>query len=146
MDQKYTKKQQLKRIRNIVLVLLLILVIGIPVFGYINLRTQGQLAFREAKNVKIHLQMLDIEQYSQAGSIYSTSSKNGLAPGVEIKIKEFLENDCEVSVTSYDKTKRAVTGFVYKRGKYQVEYYYDKEKGDVWKVKYVFDLVDYDGE
>lgn len=142
----YEKKQKIKKIINIVLVLLLLLLIGFPVFGVFHVKTESRLALREAKNVKIRLEMLDIEAYSKGQTIYDDSSSNGLAKGVEKNICEFLELDCEIRLTSYDKKKKTVTGFIYNRDNYQVEYSYDEKKGDTWKVKYLVKILDYDGE
>lgn len=146
MGISYEKKIKIKKIRNVLVFLLLILLLGIPVFGFFHIKTEARLAVREAKNVKIRLAMLDIEAYSKNETIFNPSAANGLAKGLEEQIQEFLELDCDIVLTAYDKKERFVKGFTYKRDNFQVEYTYDDEKGDIWEVKYMVKILTYDGE
>ncbi len=141
-----TKKEKLRKFKIGLLVIVLVFVICCPLFIYFRLSTEGRLALREAKNVKLKLQVLDIEAYGNGSSVFDSSRKNGMKKGSIEKIRDFLEMDCDVNVTSYDAKNRIVTGFVYQRGRYQVIYFYDDEKGDTWKVNYIFEILRYDGD
>jgi hypothetical protein len=97
---------------------------------------------REAKNVKLTMEMLDIEYYGQGSSVYDGDRKNGLKKGVEDEIWNMLEHDGDVVLQSYNKKKRKITGFTYANQHYQVIYNYDDENGDSWQVRYFINIID----
>ena len=63
MQDKEYKKIRRKKIRNMMEVFVFLLILGAVVFSYFHITTQGRLVFREAKNVKLTLEMLDVEYY-----------------------------------------------------------------------------------
>ncbi|MGN0151312.1 MAG: hypothetical protein ACI39Q_02455 [Wujia sp.] len=140
------KKIIWKRIKIFLLVAGLLLLVGTPVFLYFRLSTEGRLALRQAKNVKLQLEMIDIEYYALGKSVYDVSGNHGLSDGVLERVRSFMENSCEVSITSYSRSTRTVLGFIYTNDKYQVIYSYDEEKGDCWQVNYILKLKEYDGQ
>lgn len=140
------KKIIWKRIKIFLLVAGLLLLVGTPVFLYFRLSTEGRLALRQAKNVKLQLEMIDIEYYALGKSVYDVSGNHGLSDGVLERVRSFMENSCEVSITSYNRSTRTVLGFIYTNDKYQVIYSYDEEKGDCWQVNYILKLKEYDGQ
>lgn len=129
-----------------VVILLIVLLVSVPVFLYFKVTTESRLALREAKNVKLTFNMLDIDYYAQNKCIYSANKPNGLSDGVQEEIEKNLEHECTVAITSYDSKLRKVLGFVYTSDHCQVVYRYDNQNGDTWKVSYLLNILEYDGE
>lgn len=146
MVDKGLKRLNRRRVIITVIVLLAILLISFPIFMYFKVTTESRLALREAKNVKLTLNMLDVQYYAKDKSVYTANRPNGLTDGVYEAVCENLEHDCDLAITAYDRSSRTVLGFVYTYGHHQVVYRYDAEKGDTWKVSYIIDIFNYDGE
>lgn len=146
MEDRGLKRIKKRHVIMTVIVLLVVLVISIPVFLYFKFTTESRMALREAKNVKLALNMLDIEYYAKGKTVYNPNNINGLTDGVMQEVSDVLEHDCSLAITSYDKKERKVLGFVYNYEHYQVVYRFDKDKGDTWKVSYILNILDYDGE
>ena len=140
------KKQRWKKFKIVLCILFGVLIVGFPVFAYFDVTAKGRFALREAKNVKLHIQMQDVEMYVTQGSVYDSTKQSGLSDGTYEKLKVFMEKDFDLRITAYNKKLRQVMGFVYTTGNYQVVYTYDTEKGDTWKVNYILNIFDYDGE
>lgn len=140
------KKRRIRKIKIALLTLFMVLVISIPIFIYFRLTTEGRLALREAKNVNLQLQMLEVEAYAKEISLYNPNTPYGINTEYYERIRNFMGFDFDLKITSYNKSLRQVTGFVYQRGNYQVVYTYDTIKGNDWKVNYLFTILDYDGE
>ena len=68
---------------KILILVLFILLLSIPVMKFVRLKTEMRLAFREAKNVKIALQMFDIDAYANNNTIFDNSRKDGLKEGLQ---------------------------------------------------------------
>jgi hypothetical protein len=134
-------KRRIQQIRNIVLIVLVLALVGTPIFAYFRIKSDAHLALREAKNVKLTLEMLDIEYYANGKSVYDSSKQNGLRDGVEKEITKLLENDGSVILQSYSRKKRTVQAFTYTNNHYEVIYYNDKEQGDTWKVHYLIEVL-----
>lgn len=142
----YEHKYVFKKFKIVLLVVILLLLICIPVFKYFQLTTEARITLREAKNVKLQLQAIDVEYYALGTSVYDASSANGLNSGVLERIRDFMENSCDITIYSYDKKDRAVTGFIYTNGNYQAVYSYDSELGESWKVSYIMNVLEYNGK
>lgn len=124
------------------LVVLILLVVGLPIFTYFRIKSEAHIALREAKNVKMTMQTLDIEYYALNSSIYDSSAPSGLKSSAEDEIWKLLEHDGEVVLQSYNQKKRTVLAFTYTNDHYQVTYSYDKDKGDCWQVRYFINVID----
>ena len=70
MEKDY-KRAKLRHFRNVVLILLAVLLISVPVFGYFRIQTGSHLALREAKNIKLAFDMLSVEYYGSGEYIYN---------------------------------------------------------------------------
>ena len=110
-------------------------------FMYFKITTGGRTAFREAKNVKLALNMIDIEYYSKGKSVYEPGKLHGMSQESLERIQGLLENDGVVDIISYDSKSRTVTCFTYQYGHYKVTYLYDD--GDTWDIDYLVNLYDY---
>jgi hypothetical protein len=148
-EDKITKERKQKKLRTFKLVILaavVLLIVGVPVFMSFKIKTEGRLALRQAKNVKLAFDMISVEYYGMGISIYDSSSSNGLTKGVRERLDEVVEEDFDVAVSSYDKNNRKITSFDYTNANYMVRYVYDSTKGDTWKVYYKYLIYDYDGK
>ena len=139
------KYSYLNKIKVIIIVILCVFLIATPIFLYFRITTEGKVAFREAKNIKLAFEMLQIEYYGRGMSVYDASATNGLAAGVQERLEEILEHDCNVSILAYNNKERMVTAFIYTTGNYRVLYRYDAVQGDCYDVDYMIRILKYDG-
>jgi hypothetical protein len=130
------------QIKIILLVIIALLLIGVPIFACFSIGSGAHIALREAKNVKLAIQMLDIEYYGQGQSVYDASKPNGLRKGAEEEIQTLLEHDGEIVLQEYDKKNRAICAFTYKNEHYEAVYRYDEAKGDEWQIYYYLKVMD----
>lgn len=145
MDQEI-QKIEFRRIKNIVITIAFILLVAAIAFSYFKISTDGRRAFREAKNVKIAFQLLEVEFYGNRKSVYDPTKLNGMSEGVQDRISELLENDGSVMITAYRKKDRKVTGFIYSIGHYRVTYRYNEEQEDDYLVEYSIPILHYNGK
>ncbi len=140
------KKIRKRKIKTAILIIVCVFLLATPVFLYFRITTEARLAFREAKNVKLAFDMLDVEYYGRGASVFDASALNGMSAGVQQRLDELLEHECDVSILSYSQKNRTVTAFIYTTEHYRVLYRYDAQKGDTWKVDYMIPILEYDGE
>ena len=139
------QKIKWRRIWHIAEAVLLVLLIAGIAFTCVRISTEGHRAFREAKNLKLAFQMLEIEYYADQKSVYDPGRLNGMSEGVQERISQLLENDGYVMITAYRKKERKVTGFIYTIGHYRVTYRYNEEKEDEYTIDLVIPILHYDG-
>ncbi|MBQ8923961.1 MAG: hypothetical protein IJ053_04115 [Lachnospiraceae bacterium] len=140
MDKEYYKVRR-RRIRVAVITAVFAVLLFYILFMYFKITTGGRTAFKEAKNVKLALNMIDIEYYSKGKSVYEPGKMHGMSQESLERIQNLLENDGVIDIISYDSKKRIVTCFTYQVGHYKVTYLYDD--GDSWNVDYLVNLYDY---
>lgn len=141
LDNEY-KRIRRKRIRLAVTITVIAILIFVVLFNYFKIMRGGRVAFKEAKNVKLALNMLEIEYYSKGKSVYEPGKKHGLSKESIERIHEILENDGVVDIISYDSEMRVVTGFTYQIDNYKVTYRYEDGE-DKWDVDYFINLFNY---
>ncbi len=141
LEKEYNKIIK-KRIRISVIVVLIVVAVCVVAFNYFKIMHGGRIAFKEAKNIKITLSMLDIEYYAKGKSVFEPGKRHGLSKDSIKRIQAILENDGVVDIISYDQEQRIVTGFTYQIGNYKVTYLYEDGE-DKWDVDYLFNLFDY---
>lgn len=144
MEKDY-KRAKIRHFRNVVLILLAVLLLSVPVFGYFRIQTGSHLALREAKNIKLAFDMLSVEYYGSGKSIYNSRRPDGLADGVKERVLETTESKGDVRILEYDKNKRTLKAFVYETGHYRVNYTLDDTKAEHWDVDYLWSVQSYDG-
>ena len=146
MDEANRRKEYFRKFKNVVLILLLLLVIGVPTFTYFKVTTEGRFALRGAKNINMAFQMLSIEYYGKDLSIYNPYRTNGLNDGVADRLADVTENRGEVRLLSYDTKTRTVYKFTYETNNVRVTY--TLKDGDInqWKVDYLWNIWIYDGD
>ncbi len=141
LDNEY-KKIRRKRIKIAILIVLIVVAVFVILFNYFRIMHGGRTAFKEAKNVKLALNMLDIEYYAKGKSVYEPGKRHGLSKESLERIREILENDGVIEITSYDSELKLVTGFTYQIDNYKVTYQYEDGE-DKWDVDYLINLFNY---
>lgn len=132
---------------KIFLLVVFVLLLSIPVMMYARFTTELRFAFREAKNVKLALEMYDIYAYADNSTIFDSTRKDGMREGLQQDVREYLEiDDCHVTLTSYDKKLHKILGFIYERNSFQVIYEYNDQTGDSYRLNYIFHIKTYNGE
>ncbi len=140
---KELKKIRKHRLNVIIIVILIVFVLGVAAFSYFRIITEGRLILRQGKNVKLALDMMDIEYYRENKSVYNPNSPNGLSSGVEQQLYDIVGQTGEVEVLSYDTAERRILYMIYEEENYRVIYKYDDVNGDQWKVDYLMTIFDY---
>lgn len=141
LDKEY-KKIRIRKIRIAIIIVIVVAAIFVVLFNYFKIMRGGRTAFKEAKNVKLALNMLDIEYYAKGKSVFEPGKRHGLSKESLERIQGILENDGVIEITSYDSDLKMVTGFTYQIDHYKVTYQYD-DGLDKWNVDYFINLFNY---
>lgn len=141
--EKEIKRSRWHRTWMVIALLLLVLVIGSAAFSYFHITTQARLIFRRGKNVKLALDMLDIELYAKKQSVYDAKKPDKMAAGIEKQVYDIVEQKGKTEIVSYDTAAHKITYLIYEEENYRVIYQYDEENGDLWRVDYLFTLLNY---
>ena len=136
-------KNKKQIIRTVIIIGLIVFVIGIAAFTYFRITTEGRLALRKGKNVKLALDMLDIEFYREKKTVYNPNRPDGLEQGVRERLNDIVGDDGRFNIVSYDRNKRRIEYMIYEEENYRVIYRYDEDDGDIWKVEYIVTILDY---
>lgn len=136
-------KNKKQIIKTVIIVGLIVFVIGIAAFTYFRIATEGRLALRKGKNVKLALDMLDIEFYREKKTVYNPNRPDGLEQGVRERLNNIVGDDGRFNIVSYDSNKRKIEYMIYEEDNYRVIYRYDEDDGDIWKVEYIVTILDY---
>lgn len=140
------RKIAFRKFKNVLLVFLLLLVIGTPVFFYFRITTEARTALREAKNINLGMNMNAIEFYGKGAVIYNPKNEDGLAAGLGERLKDTTENRGDIRLISYDSEKRVVRCFTYETDNIRVTYRLNKDGTNEWIVDYLWTVWDYDGK
>ena len=143
-DQGIFTKKRIWTVFRIILIVAALFIVGITAFTVFKVQTQAKIVLREAKNVRLSLEMLDIELYAERKCIYAPKEKNCLAAGVEDKIRTLQDVDGEFVLTGYDTERRVVTGMTYETDHYLVIYRQTEDGADHWRVIYFLNIGTYD--
>ena len=143
-----TREEALRKIfirRVIVVALIIIAVVTVITISFRQFKifSDARLALREAKNIKMTLEMADMELYSAGLCIYDETAEGNLRKGARAYVDK-LQGDPEgtIKLTGYDSGKHKITGFEYELEKYIVRYSYT-EDGDTWQVCQIKELLTY---
>jgi len=133
-------------IRRALIVALIIAVVVIVIsiaFKRFKLYSNAHLALREAKNIKITLEMVDTEYYSIGTNIYDETGNGNIKSGALAYVKKMQQDPKGlIKLTGYDSKERKITGFEYELDDYIIRYQVD-EDGESWHVFQVKELIDY---
>ncbi len=123
----------------ILAVAVFVLLAGFFVF---KVHSEGRMALREAKNVRLALVTADIEMYGAGKTIYSPETATGLADGVMAAVERYAGVREGVTLLSYDRENREVKMFTYKTPHYMITYILT-DSGDEWFVDYLWRIFVY---
>ena len=143
-----TREQALRKmfIRRVIVVALILTAIIIAItiaFNQFKLYSNARLALREAKNVKMTLEMVDLEYYGAGINIYDESAEGNIREGALAYVKKMQGNpEGTIKLTGYDSKKRKITGFEYELKDFIVRYT-SNEDGDCWQVCQIKELLTY---
>ena len=148
MDELKAERSKLVRdkIKNVMLIFLTLIILGIPSFLYFRISTEENIAFREAKNVKLATTMLAVEYYGNGKSLYDPSSPDGMANGVKERLLTTTQNEGDIRILSYDENARCVVDFTYESGHARITYHLNKDGSEDWKLDYIFFYDRYNSE
>lgn len=123
----------------ILAVVVFVLLAGFFVF---KVHSEGRMALREAKNVRLALVTADIEMYGAGKTIYSPETATGLADGVMEAVERYSGVSEGVTLLSYDRETREVRMFTYKTPHYMITYILT-DSGEEWFVDYLWRIFVY---
>lgn len=133
----------IRRVLTYAGIILAIIVVFTFLFHKFRIYSNARLALREAKNVKMSLDMINTEYYAIGVSIYDDSVEDNLKKGARdyvFKIQGNLKGDFKL--TGYDSTKRLITGLEYETDDYIVRYSHVDDE-DKWQVCLIDEILSY---
>ncbi|MBR4341619.1 MAG: hypothetical protein IKP88_02725 [Lachnospiraceae bacterium] len=141
--QRDIRRAFFRRIMIYIGVILAIAVIAVIAFRQFNTYSNARLKLREAKNIKISLEMVNTEYYALGLSIYDDTAEGNIRKGAYTHVEK-LQGTIEgtVRLTGYDSKNRQITGLEYETEDYIVRYSRDGEEGK-WVVCMIKELLTY---
>ncbi|MCR5726580.1 MAG: hypothetical protein K6G24_03855 [Lachnospiraceae bacterium] len=137
------KRASFRRILIAILIICVLLVIGVFVFSRFKGYSEARLTMREAKNIKMTLEMADMEYRGMGYSIYDETAEGNIRSGAVAYVNKIQGNpEGRMRLFGYDSTSRKITGFEYETDEYIVRYQYIDNK-DTWKVFQIKELLAY---
>jgi hypothetical protein len=148
MDELKAEKQRLIRdkIKNVTLIFLILTIVLLPSFMYFKMSTEENIAFREAKNIKLATTMLAVEYYGNGRSLYDPKSPDGMANGVKERLLTTTQNEGDIRILSYDENERCVVDFIYESGHSRITYHLNQDGSEDWKLDYIIYYDRYNSE
>jgi hypothetical protein len=136
-------KHRRSMIRLAVIITAVVIVVGgFVVFNIFRIHSNGRIALREGKNIRLALVATDIELYPSGGNIFSPERANGLTPGVMESVKRLADVNGDLMLVAYDRNNREIRKLTYNTGDYLVTYESDGIK-EYWTVDYLWKILDY---
>ena len=146
---KFYRSRDIPAIRKHACILLIFAVFAgaLTVFGGIGAGARSALS--DAKDIRVAMKLVSMENYGGDGSIYDPSTDSGLAPGALEKVHTMSRFKGDLVLKSWDSEKNIPLSFSYRAGKYLVEYK-DTGSGDgsygmngSWSVYYDIKVLEY---
>lgn len=144
----YNLEQDKRRaiIRNVIIIT--VAIIGLLIIAYLAFRSfkiysEARIALREAKNIKMTLEVANLEYYSVGVSIYDETAEGNIRNGARDYVNKIQNNpEGMFRLTGYDGEFNKITGFEYENEKYIVRYSHTSD-GDKWQIFQIKELLDY---
>lgn len=134
----------IRKIRNIILIVLAVVIIVGAIFIYFMLETEVHTTLREAKNITMNFELLSVEYYGKGLSVYNPIMPSGLEKGVSERLEKLAGEPVNVTITSYSKNERKVKGFIYENSKFRVIYSLDKEGKEQYLIEKLVHVATYE--
>lgn len=137
------RKMFIRRVIVVALIIAAVIIAITIVFRQFRLYSDARIALREAKNIKISLEVADMELYGAGLSIYDETAEGNLRKGAVTYVNKMQgELQGTYKLTGYDSSRHKITGFEYELEKFIVRYKYN-EDGDTWQVFQIKELLTY---
>lgn len=117
LAQKSSRRLRIYRILAIGLVLIALAAV---VWFYTTATVASQKALRNAKDLRMAMKMMSIEQYSSGGSIFDPKQSDGLIQGGGERLAALSDAPGTVTLTGWDQNAGEPLSFTYKEGNYIV--------------------------
>ena len=140
--QQDERKLIIRRAVIIGLVIIILITVVTYAFTQFKLYSEARITLREAKNIKMSLETVDLEYYSVGISIYDETAEGNIRKGAVEYVNKIQDNpEGYMRLTGYDSSKRKITGFEFETEKYIIRYSHS-EDGDKWMVFQIKKLLD----
>ena len=137
------RKAFIRRILTYIAVIIILVIVVSVVFRQFHIYSNARLALREAKNVKMSLEMINLEYYAAGISIYDDTAEGNLKKGAKAYVEKIQGNiDGLIRLTGYDSAKRLITGLEYETNEYIVRFTRHNEE-ETWTVSLIKELLKY---
>ncbi len=129
-------------------IIITVVIIGLLIFSFLAFRSfktysEARIALREAKNIKMSLEVADLEYYSVGVYIYDETAESNIRKGALDYVNKIQDNPKGyMRLTGYDTKARKITGFEYETEKYIVRFSHTSE-GDKWQIYQIKEILDY---
>lgn len=124
-------------------VILAIVIVFAIAFSQFKRYSNARLVLREAKNIKMGLEMVNTEYYGAGLSIYDDSADGNIRKGALEHVKKLQgEPDGAIKLFGYDTSERLITGLEYETEEYIVRYTRKGEE-EKWTVSLIKKLLEY---
>lgn len=141
--QRDIRRAFFRRIMIYIGVILALVIVVTYAFHQFKIYSNARLKLREAKNVKMSLEILNTEYYAAGISIYDDTAEGNLRKGAKAYVEKIQgELEGEVKLTGYDSKNRIITGLEYETKDYIVRYIRNGEE-DTWTVSLIRELLTY---
>ena len=144
----YNLERDKRRAFIIRVIIITVVIIGLIIFALLAFRSfklyaEARIALREAKNIKMSLEVADIEYYSAGINIFDETAEGNIRKGALDYVNKIQDNpEGYMRLTGYDSQKRRITGFEFENSKYIVRFSHTDNE-DKWQVFQIKELLDY---
>lgn len=142
--QRDIRRAFFRRIMIYIGLIIAIVIVFAFVFHQFKIYSNARIALREAKNIKMSLEMVDTEYYAANLSIYDNTGDGNLRKGARdyvYRIQGDIKGDFKL--TGYDTANRLITGLEYETEDYIVRFTRSSDDG-AWQVCLIKELLSYD--
>ena len=139
-NQNAARRASIRRMIITIMVITVCLIVGFLIFDRLRSYSDARLVLREAKNIKMTLEMADLEYSGLGASIYDENAEGNIRSGALQYVKKIQgEVEGRIFLTGYDSVKKKITGFEYETEKYIVRYEHPSD-GESWKIFQIKEL------
>ena len=141
--QRDIRRALIRRIVTYILIILALVIAFVYAFRQFKIYSNARLALREAKNIKMSLEMINTEYYAVGLTIYDDTADGNLRKGARDYVYK-IQGDIngEIKLTGYDSKNRIITGLEYETEEYIVRFSRTGEN-EKWQVCLIKEILSY---